>query len=280
VLPAAFMEYGVDFFSIRAPRWARAPRGRKETGRQQGMQRTIKSLERINISFAHNEEIVGKIVMAASEAKETCARIHGALSTLPLRRSADAGVPSDGLYFFYEDGEINSHGTGARVVRVGNHPHAAGGLRNRLRNHYPGNKNASVFRKFLGGALIRQRNPDDPCLLPGPGQGHWERQDGKACSTCKPVEQEVSRLLKEHFSFRCVRIVDRTERNRFEQLLIASLARCPKCEASPMWLGRYAYSSNVRGAGLWNSDFIDSVPLTISELTRFESLAQRTVADS
>jgi hypothetical protein len=198
---------------------------------------------------------------------------------LPIRRSID-GVPSDGLYFFYEDGEINSHDGGPRIVRVGNHPRAVGGLGNRLRNHYSGNKNGSVFRKFLGGALIRRRNPNDVCLQPGPGRGHWERQDERTCSRCKLVEQEVSRLLRERFSFRRVGIVSRSERNRMEQALIASLARCPKCEASPMWLGRYAYSSNVRGAGLWNSDFIDSVPLTISELARFESLAQRTVGDS
>jgi hypothetical protein len=212
-----------------------------------------------------------------TSAEETCARIHAALSGLPIRRSID-GVPSDGLYFFYEDGEINSHDGGPRIVRVGNHPRSVGGLRNRLRNHYSGNKNGSVFRKLLGGALIRRRNPHDPCLLPGPGQGHWERQDERTCSRCKPVEQEVSRLLKEHFSFRCVRIVDRTERNRFEQLLIASLPRCPGCKASATWLGQHAHSLKVRQSGLWNSDFIDSMPLTSSELSRFENLVQQTAA--
>lgn len=81
---------------------------------------------------------------------ETCARIHAALLILPVWRSVDAEIPSDGLYFIYEDGEVNSHGTGARVVRVGNHPNTAGGLRNRLGNHYSGNKNASAHT---------QRNP-------------------------------------------------------------------------------------------------------------------------
>ena len=209
-----------------------------------------------------------------TNAEETCARIHAALLILPLRRSIDAAIPSDGLYFFYEDGEINSHGTGARVVRVGNHPRAIGRLGNRLRNHYSGNKNGSVFRKFLGGALIRRRNPNDPCLLPGPGRGHWERQDERTCSRCKPVEQEVSRLLRERFSFRCVRIVDRSERNRIEQALIASLAGCPTCEASGMWLGRSAYSPNVQQSGLWNSDFVDSLPLTASELVQFENFVR------
>ena len=212
-----------------------------------------------------------------TSAEEMCARIHAALSSLPIRRSID-GVPSDGLYFFYENREINSHDGGPRIVRVGNHPRSVGGLRRRLQNHYSGNKNCSVFRKFLGGALIRRRNPNDPCLQPGPGRGHWERQDEKTCSGCKPVEQEVSRLLKEHFSFRCVRILGRTQRNRFEQALIASLAGCLKCEASATWSGRYAYSPNVQRSGLWNSDFIDSLPLTASELVQFESLVQQTAA--
>jgi hypothetical protein len=209
---------------------------------------------------------------------ERCARIHAVLLILPLRRSVDAAIPSDGLYFFYEDGEINSHGTGARVVRVGNHPHAAGGLRNRLRNHYSGNKNASVFRKFLGGALIRLRNPNDACLSPGPGKGHWEKQDASACDRCKPVEGEVTRLLREHFSFRCVEIIDQTERNPMEEGLIAALARCPRCQPSATWLGQYAYSTKVQQSGLWNSRFIDSVPLTPIELVRFEDLVQRTSA--
>jgi hypothetical protein len=212
-----------------------------------------------------------------TSAEETCARIHAALSSLPIRRSID-GVPSDGLYFFYENREINSHDGAPRIVRVGNHPRSVGGLRNRLRNHYSGNKNGSVFRKFLGGALIRRRNPNDSCLLPEPGQGHWERHGERTCSRCKPVEQEVSQLLKEHFSFRCVRIVDRTERNRFEQLLIASLARCPGCKASATWLGQHAYSPRVQQSGIWNSDFVDSMPLTVSELVRFENLVQQTVA--
>jgi hypothetical protein len=211
--------------------------------------------------------------------EKTCTRIHAALSRLPLRRSID-GVPSDGLYFFYEDEEINSHDGEPRIVRVGNHPRSVGGLKNRLRNHYSGNKNGSVFRKLLGGALIRRRNPSDSCLQPEPGRGHWERQDERTCSRCKPVEQEVSRLLREHFSFRCVEILNQAERNRMEQGLIASLAACPSCRASPTWLGRHAYSQNVQRSGLWNCEFLDAMPLTHSELTRFENLAQQSAIAS
>ena len=44
-------------------------------------------------------------------------------------------------------------------------------------------------------------------------------------------------------------------------------------------VGRHAYSSNVQQSGLWNSDFIDSVPLTSSGLARFEDLVGTNYSD-
>ena len=76
--------------------------------------------------------------------------------------------PSDvpfttGLYFFYERGEKSDHGTAGRVVRIGNHPHSRNRLIGRLSDHYrtaSNAKNGSVFRRYLGGALIRRRDPN------------------------------------------------------------------------------------------------------------------------
>ena len=62
-----------------------------------------------------------------------------------------------------------------------------------------GGKNGSVFRKLLGGALMRTETPSHPCLAPGPGRGHWERQDEKPCDRCRPIERRVSRLLRDEF---------------------------------------------------------------------------------
>jgi len=214
---------------------------------------------------------------ASLTSEERCARIHAALAALPSFREPSADVPSDGLYLFYEDGETNAHDGSPRLVRIGNHPRRAGGLRNRLRNHYSGGKNASVFRKFLGGALMRQRDPDDPCLQPAPGQGHWEKQDARPCDRCRPLEGQVSHLLRETFRFRCVAIPDMAERNRMEEGIVASLAACPACEASAGWLGHYAYSPDVRESGLWNSNYVrGSTPLSDVERNRLEELVNRT----
>ena len=207
-------------------------------------------------------------------AEEACREIHSALRALPLLASP-AEVPfRDGLYFFYEDGERSEHAGEGRAVRVGNHPNKQGGLVSRLKAHYTGNKNSSVFRKFLGGALLRRGDPDSPCLAPSPGKGHWEHQNDKACERCQPLEEEVSQLLRSSFRFRCVEVVDQAERNDLESVLIATIAACPVCEPSVTWLGRYAYSDKVRSSGLWNSQDVGGPTITAHQLERFGSRAR------
>ena len=189
---------------------------------------------------------------------DACRTVHQLLSTLPVF-TAPKEVPfQDGLYFFYQSSEKSLHGVGGRVVRVGNHPRADGGLKRRLQQHYSGSKNGSVFRRFLGGALLRRAAPGSPCLSPGPGQGHWEQQDERCCDSCRDVEKEVSAILRASFHFRCISVRDRTVRNHLEALLIATLAACPTCMPSPSWLGLDAYSKVLRRSGLWNSQHVDS----------------------
>lgn len=204
-----------------------------------------------------------------------CQRLHSALATLPLLHAPSENRVQDGLYFFYEHGEESTHGPVGRIVRVGNHPRSDGSLGRRLRQHYSGRKNGSAFRRLLGGALIRVREPSSPCLAPGPGRGHWERQGDPVCGLCAPMESQVSRVLQEHFAFRCVSIPQRAERNRLEAAIIGTLARCGICRPSSGWLGLAAYSDAVRGAGLWNSQFVDAPGLTEVDLA---ILVERVVA--
>jgi len=128
------------------------------------------------------------------------------LQDKPKYSIPDNTLPDNGLYFFYEEGETNGHDGSPRIVRVGNHPRSQNNLVNRLKQHYRHNKNGSVFRKYLGGALMRRLDPNNPCLRPAPGKGHWEKQDTKACPECKPFEMEVTRLLLKKFRFCCVKI--------------------------------------------------------------------------
>jgi hypothetical protein len=69
-------------------------------------------------------------------------------------------------------------------------------------------------------------------------------------------------LIRDAFTFRCVRIDDMDERNEFERWLIATLAACPDCGRSPRWLGNYAYPQPVRSSGLWNAQHVGERPGT------------------
>jgi hypothetical protein len=214
-------------------------------------------------------------VWATVDAGEACTQVHRLLDRLPILRSSD-DVPFDnGLYFFYETGEGSEHAPAARIVRIGNHPRAQNRLKGRLRDHYrtrDGAKNGSVFRRYLGGALIRRDEPSSACLLPGPGEGHWEHQGGSACDRCAHYEDRVTEYLRGALHFRCVRIDDMAERNRFEGLLIATIAACPVCRPSSTWLGRHAYSPVVQASGLWNSDFVGGSELDSRDLDRLREL--------
>ena len=205
---------------------------------------------------------------------EECARIHAAVEDLPLY-TRPLHVPFDnGLYFFFESGEESKHGPKGRIVRVGKNKSRR--LNQRLDQHFSPQKNSSVFRKYVGGTLIRRRDPGSPCLAPGPGRGHWEVQNGAKCPACQPVEGAVSEYFEENTSFRCVRVDESDERGHLERILIATIAQCPLCVASSRWLGRGAYSEKVQRAGLWNSDHTGGRTISDEELRRFENLAAAT----
>lgn len=210
-----------------------------------------------------------------------CPRVHSILDSLPLWTQPEHATFRNGLYFFYERGESSSHAPAGRVVRVGNHPRAENGLARRLHGHYRtgvGAKNGSVFRRYLGGALMRRSDPDSSCLSPAAGQGHWERHQQSECPRCEPLEALVTETLRSAFSFRCVRIDDTAERHEFEAGLIATLAACTVCSPSTNWLGLSAYPGRVRKSGLWNSHYVERAGLTGHHMERLEALVKQSVS--
>jgi len=216
--------------------------------------------------------------MASNDDKAAvCPKINQILSRLQLYSDPDEVPFNNGLYFFYEKGEKSSHDNLPRIVRVGNHPRAQERLRGRLWDHYSPNKNFSVFRRYLGGAVLRRENPDHPCLKPAPGKGHWEKQGGHTCPKCSQIEGRVTELLREKFEFRCVEIRDKEKRNELEKKLIGSLSLCPSCKPSVRWLGRYAYSDKVKDFGLWNSNHAGGPDvMSLQDLKYLERLVGKT----
>ena len=99
------------------------------------------------------------------QADGRCWQIHQLLSDLQLFNDPSVEMPASGIYFLYEDGEFCER-DGVRlerIVRVGTH-REQGNLPRRLHYHYYGNKNGSVFRKHVGGAVLAQVDPNDPRL--------------------------------------------------------------------------------------------------------------------
>jgi hypothetical protein len=204
------------------------------------------------------------------DATLACERIHAMLARLP-RHTDPKQVPfSNGLYFFFESGEDSDHGH-PRITRIGNHPHAQSRLVGRLRDHYTtkrDQKNWSVFRRYLGGSLLRRDGVMD-CLEPSPGRGHWESGKGLECDECAPYEARVTERLQQEFTFACVEIEQQHLRNELERRLIAALAQCRTCRPSASWLGSHAYPSEVRSSGLWNSQHVEGTAPSSELLDEF-----------
>lgn len=203
-------------------------------------------------------------------ATEACKQIHELLETLPKRDASLEHLPSSGIYFFYEYGEHSLHTGKLRVVRVGTHG-AGRTLKQRLRDHYQGNREGSVFRKHLGTALLKRACASDVQIR----EWRRKRKDNTRWTQFTKVENEVDNIIRSTFFFRVMPMDRVQERKRFEEKLIATSAACPVCQASSTWLGRFAWSEKVRHSGLWNSHFIDSpARLTANDLLRLKQLAQ------
>lgn len=184
-------------------------------------------------------------------------------------------LPENGVYFFFELGETVKWQDKVvdRLVRVGTHREDRR-FRKRIRQHYGnvkslhGNKNGSVFRKHLGGAILRKENPSNPKLK------DWETQGSHSFPE---VEEKTSQVLRSNFTFCCFRVDNPKERKALESGLIALLAQHPLSESSEEWLGKYAKSEKIRCTGLWNTQHVKGEPLTSEEFQRVKQLVKETL---
>lgn len=184
-------------------------------------------------------------------------------------------LPTDGIYLFFETGETGEAvdlggSTLDRIVRVGTH-RVDGRFRQRIRQHYGnvgslgGNKNGSVFRKHVGGALLYQRDANDPRLA------EWIAQGGHSYPE---VEEEVSCTLRDRFTFCAIPVAERAERLVLESGLIALLAQHSLERPSATWLGAFAADPAIRASGLWNTQHVHPAPLSADQFNRLQRLAE------
>ena len=80
----------------------------------------------------------------------------------------------------------------------------------------------------------------------------------------KKIEEEITKILREKFSFRFIVLdpsVKRMGSKGLESSLIGTLARCKLCKPSPNWLGNYSPIQKIRESGLWLVQHLKANPI-------------------
>lgn len=201
---------------------------------------------------------------------------------------AGAALPSRGVYFFREAGELlPPSGSGVasrpRITRVGTHAVSAGSkstLRARLRAHLgaktgSGNHRGSIFRLHVGSALLRL----DGGELPTWGVGSVAPQALRASGAAKAAEADLERRVSATIGAMQVLWIDvpdeagpNSERSAIERGSIALLSNglAPSTPPTAEWLGNNSARHEIRASGLWNLRHVQDAydPLFLDALER------------
>lgn len=208
--------------------------------------------------------------------KEVCEIVHRELERLPSRKGrAGRDVPKNGLYFWYEEDEL-THGGKQRVTRVGTHK-KADLLQKRINQHFRGPREGSVFRKHLGGALMRAAGEPNSQVK----AWYQKRTESPRFSDpkFKRLEQQVTEQARSA-SYRVLRIDDPEKRLKMEEMLIGLFSQCKDCRPSQSWLGNYAYRKQIRDSGLWNVNYVYSPNESVqSDLMQLKYLVDETLRE-
>jgi hypothetical protein len=205
---------------------------------------------------------------------QKCRWLHEKLEQLKLVDYASLKsnvriLPENGIYFFYEEGELWGHGGNKqRIVRVGTS--RDGNFRSRIGEHYllndskmnfgkdnPKPSDRSIFRKNIGRALL---NRDGDSYLDTWNKDFTERKNKdkfaqrRDIAKEREIEARISEVLRNRFSFRFIKLSGETRRmgkTGLESPLIGTLASCPLCKASNKWLGKCSPIEKIRFGKLW-----------------------------
>jgi len=202
---------------------------------------------------------------------DSCRWLHIVLKQMPVVKFPFIieKLPHNAIYFFYEKGENWGHcGNKPRIVRVGTH--RQGNFKSRISEHFlldeakmrfdmrsPKPSDRSIFRKNIGRALLNKHgdgylkiwNEDFTSRDKRESSGHIRDMPKE-----KNIETEITRLIREQFSFRFIMIDDQKQRigsKGLESSLIATVANCTFCKASAGWLGNYSPIRKIMQSGLW-----------------------------
>ena len=181
---------------------------------------------------------------------------------LNLRRN----IPTQGVYFFFDQFEIRDQYIQERVVRIGTHAAQANSkatIKQRIAQHkgpenlYGQHRN-SVFRELVGYALINKNNLNF---------NHWgvrkEKSNKHVISVEREFEKEISLYLRS-LKFTILEIPgdaskdnDRAFIERNTIALLSNYERTVIDAPSCNWLGKHTGKDKIIHSGLWNSNYVD-----------------------
>ncbi|MCL0035781.1 hypothetical protein M1N00_03905 [Thermodesulfovibrionales bacterium] len=227
---------------------------------------------------------------------EECKWLHEILEELPLIKYPFRLelLPLNGIYFFYEEGEIWGHGgEKLRIVRIGTHK--GNNFRNRIAEHFlinekkmsfdrnnPKPSDRSIFRKNIERVLLNKNK--DPYLkiweidfLPRANRDKYD--DLRDIEKEKSIEKQITEILRNNFFFRFVIIENEDERigsKGLESKLIGTVSRCTMCKPSMNWLGNYSPKKQIRTSGLWLIQHLNAEGITEEDIPVIEKLIRKT----
>ena len=186
---------------------------------------------------------------------DICSKIHQ-LANKKLERYFfpydETKIPLNGIYILFEKGE-KGHGVD-RIVRIGTH-NGLNQLKERLKQHFLiENKDRSIFRKNIGRCILNKNN-DQYLKI-------WEEDltslKAKLANLKlidheyhRLIENKVSKIIQENFSFCVIEINTKEERLEIESKLISTVSLCNECKQSKNWFGNYSPVDKIKQSGLW-----------------------------
>lgn len=180
---------------------------------------------------------------------------------------------TNGIYVYFQKDELLANGQ-PRIVRIGTHT-GDGNLIARIRNHYRGKKESSIFRKNIGLCLLKQRGDVEYMKI-------WNAQTSVIEIRNKlshlidiqkeiALENEISDYLANNFYFVAFEVPTQERRLKIEQGLISALAYASNNKQSSKWLGNYSEKTNLLRSGMWLVKEMDKDSLNIDDLEYINS---------
>ena len=227
---------------------------------------------------------------------ENCKWLHENLEFLPLIKFPyDTNkLPDNGIYFFYENGELWGHGSNKpRIVRVGTH--RDGNFKSRIGEHFllneskmnfditkPAPHERSIFRKNIGRALLNKAKDDYLKVWKTDFTSKENRNKFAHIRDIikeKAIESDITRILRENFSFRFIVLKDQKSRmgsGGLESHLIGTVASCKLCKPSLYWLGNYSPKAQIRESGLWQVQHLGASNISKEEMELIAKSIEKT----